>query len=83
MRICLIDIINNPYNNATFIGICIEYGVSSDLTKWKNHYVYATWQSKAWETGKPGMSILNDDSFSRWIIGKSDGLTTIWTPKII
>ena len=56
---------NNPYNNAKFIGICSEYGVSSDLTKWRNHYVYSTWQSKAWETGKPSMSILNENSFSR------------------
>ena len=24
---------NNPYNHEKFIGICIEYGVSNDLTK--------------------------------------------------
>ena len=35
------------------------------------------WQSRAWETGKPGMSYINENSFSRWIIEKSDGLTTL------
>ena len=37
------------------------------------------WQSRAWETGKPGMSYINEDSFSRWIIEKSEGLTTLLT----
>ena len=32
------------------------------------------WQSRAWKTGKPGMSYINENSFSRWIIEKSDGL---------
>ena len=27
---------NNPYNHEKFIGICGEYGVSNDLTKWRN-----------------------------------------------
>ena len=35
------------------------------------------WQSRAWETGKPGMSYINENSFSRWIIQKSDGLTRL------
>ena len=35
---------------------------------------FSTWQSRAWETGKPGMSYINENSFSRWIIEKSDGL---------
>ena len=67
---------------SLYIGICSQYGVSSDLTKWRNHYVYSTLQSKAWETGKPGTSILNENSFSRWIIGKSDGLTRIRLQKL-
>ena len=32
-------------------------------------------QSRAWETGKPGMSYMNINSFSRRIIYKSDGIT--------
>ena len=34
-----------------------------------------TWQSRAWETGWPGMSYINVNSFSRWIIDKLDGIT--------
>ena len=73
---------NNPYNHEKFIGICSEYGVSNDLTKWRNQKYFSTWQSKAWETGKPGMSYINENSFSRWIIEKSDGLTTLGLQKL-
>ena len=73
---------NNPYNHEKFIGICSEYGVSNDLTKWRNRKYFSTWQSRAWETGKPGMSYINENSFSRWIIEKSDGLTTLGLQKI-
>ena len=40
------------------------------------------WQSRDWETGKPGMSYINENSFSRWIIQKLDGLTTLGLQKI-
>ena len=73
---------NNLYNHEKFIGICSEYGVSNDLTKWRNQKYFSTWQSRAWETGKPGMSYINENSFSRWIIEKSDGLTTLGLPKL-
>ena len=73
---------NNPYNHEKFIGICSEYGVSNDLTKWRNQKYFSTWQSRAWETGKPGMSYVNENSFSRWIIEKSDGLTTLGIQKL-
>ena len=73
---------NNPYNHEKFIGICSEYGVSNDLAKWRNQKYFSTWQSRAWETNKPGMSYINENSFSRWIIEKSDGLTTLGLQKI-
>ena len=73
---------NNPYNHEKFIEICSEYGVSNDLTKWRNQKYFSTWQSKAWETSKPGMSYINGNSFSRWIIEKSDGLTTLGLQKL-
>ena len=73
---------NNPYNHEKFIGICSEYGVSNDLTKWRNQKYFSTWQSRAWETSKPGMSYINENSFSRWIIEKSDGLTTLGIQKL-
>ena len=73
---------NNPYNHEKYIHICSEYGVSNDLTKWRNQKYFSTWQSRAWETGKAGMSYLNENSFSRWIIEKSDGLTTLGLQKL-
>ena len=59
-----------------------KYGVSNDLTKWRNQKYFSTWQSRAWETGKPGMSYINENSFSRWIIEKSEGLTTLSIQKL-
>ena len=73
---------NNPYNHEKYIHICSEYGVSNDLTKWRNQKYFSTWQSRAWETGKAGMSYLNENSWSRWIIEKSYGLTTLGLQKI-
>ena len=73
---------NNPYNHEKFIGICSEYGVSNDLTKWRNQKYFSTWQSRGWETNKPGMSYINKNSFSRWIIEKSDGLTMLGLQKL-
>ena len=73
---------NNLYNHEKFIGICSEYGVSDDLTKWRNQKYFSTWQSRAWETNKPGMSCINENSFSRWIIEKSEGLTTLGLQKL-
>ena len=43
---------------------------------------FSTWQSRAWETGKLGMSYINENSFSRWIIEKSDSLTTLGIQKL-
>ena len=73
---------NNPYNHEKFIGICSEYGVSNNLTKWRNQKYFSTWQSRAWETGRPGMSYIDEGSISRWIIEKSDGLTTLGLQKL-
>ena len=73
---------NNLYNHEKFIGISSEYGVSNDLTKWRNQKYFSTWQSRAWETGKPGMSYINENSFSRWIIEKLDGLTMLGLQKL-
>ena len=42
----------------------------------------STWQSRAWETGKPGMSYISENSFSRWIIEKSNGLTMLRLQKL-
>ena len=65
-----------------FIKVCGEYEVSNDLTKWRNQKYFSMWQSRAWETGKPGMSYINENSFPRWVIEKSEGLTTLGLQKI-
>ena len=73
---------NNPYNHEKFIKICGEYRVSNDSTNWRNKKYFSSWQSRAWETGKPGIAYINENSFSRWIIEKSDGLTTLGLQKL-
>ena len=73
---------NNLYNHEKFIKICGEYEASNDLTNWRNQKYFSRWQSRAGETGKPGMSYINENSFSRWIIEKSDGLTTLGLQKL-
>ena len=73
---------NNPHNHEMFIKVCGEYGVSNDLTKWRNQKYFSTWQSRAWESWKPGMLYINENSYSRWIIEKSDGLTTLGLQKL-
>ena len=52
------------------------------MAKWRNQKYFSTWQSRAWETGKLGISYVNENSFSRWIIEKSDGLTTLGLQKL-
>ena len=44
--------------------------------------VFLNMASRAWETGKPGMSYINENSFSRWIIEKSDGFTMLGLQKL-
>ena len=73
---------NNLYNHEMFKKICDKYGVGKDLTKWRNQKYFSTWQSRAWETSKSGMSYINENSFSRWIIEKSDGFNKLGIEKL-
>ena len=65
-----------------FIKICGDYGVRNDLTSWRNQKYFSTWESRAWETGKSGMSHINENSVARCIIEKSDGLTMLGLQKL-
>ena len=67
---------NNPYNHEMFINVCGEYGVSNNLKNWRNQKYFSTWQSRH------GMSNIDGDSFSRWIIEKSDGITMLGLQKL-
>ena len=60
-----------------FMKICSEYRVSNELIKWRNLGYFTTLQSKASETVGHDTSYINDDSFSRLIIEKWDGLTKV------
>ena len=73
---------NNLHNHEMFINVCGEYGVSNDLMKSRNQKYFSTWQSRAWEMGKSGISYINENSFSRWIIEKSEGLTMLGLQKL-
>ena len=73
---------NNPYSHEKFIKIGSDYGIGNNSTKWRNQEYFSMWQSKSWETDKPGMTYTNEDSFSRWIIAKSDDMTTLGLKKI-
>ena len=46
------------FHHEKFMNICCEYGVTNDLTKWRNQKYFSMWQSRDWETGKPDMSYI-------------------------
>ena len=50
--------------------------------KWRNKKYFSTWQGMDWEISKPGMIYIDKNSFSRWIIDKSDGLTKTGLQKL-
>ena len=75
IKICKEYGVNDENEGGDENKVSDEKKYSWDLTKWRNQKYFSTWQSRAWETGKPGMSYINENSFSRWIIEKSDGIT--------
>ena len=74
-KICVEYGVSDKNEDSDANKVSDENEDSCDLTKWRNQKYFSTWQSIAWETGKPGMSYININSFSRWIIDKSDGIT--------
>ena len=38
---------NSLYNHEMFIKVCGEYGVSNNLTKWRNQKYFSMWPSRA------------------------------------
>ena len=40
------------------------------------------WQSRAWETGKPGMSYINENSFFQWVLEGLKVLATLGLQKL-
>ena len=62
------DAHKTDYDKESYREICQDYGVDSDETEWRNEYVFSTHQGGS-------LSPLNQDSWSRWIMPKSQGLT--------
>ena len=62
------DAHKTEYDKEGYREICQDYGVNDDETNWRNEYVFSTDQGGS-------LTGLNQDSWSRWIMPKSQGLT--------
>lgn len=73
----------NQYSREKYIKLCHIYNVPNVFTEWRNEYYFSSHQSKRPEYGNtPGYSYIDDNSWSRWIIERSEGLTTIGIEKV-
>ena len=67
---------DNPFSHKEFLTLCNEYNVSSDPMKYRGQYFASSYQQKRKNYHSPGLSYFTNDSMTRWIIEKSNGLTT-------
>ena len=74
--------LNNPFSMEAFRSITSQYGLSSDETVWKSQYFFSSYQSQRKHYGAPGLAYFDENSWSRWIIETSDGLTRIGIEKL-
>ena len=74
--------LNNQWSTEAFHSITSQYGLSSDETAWKNQYFFTSYQSQRRDFETPGVALFDENSWSRWIIEKSDGLTRIGIEKL-
>ena len=56
------------YDDEVYADICTDYGVDPASTNWRNQYIFSTYQGSQ-------LKVTDADSWSRWIISKSSGLT--------
>ena len=82
VKICVEYGVSDENEDSDENRVSDEKRIICDLTKWRNQRYFSTWQSRTWETGRPGMSYININSFSRWIIERSDGITKSSIKKI-
>ena len=68
VKICVEYGVSDENEDSDENRVSDEKKIICDLTKWRNQRYFSTWQSRAWEMGKQGMSHININSFSRWII---------------
>ena len=63
----------NLYSGEKFLKLCNDYGVSNDLTKYRNEGFYRTYQqNRGWPN-----DYINDNSMTHWIIEKSQGFMKV------
>ena len=82
VKICVEYGVSDENEDSDENRVSDEKKIICDLTKWRNQRYFSTWKSRAWETGRPGMSYIDINSFSRWIIERSDGITKSGIEKI-
>ena len=68
--------LNNPFNRNKFFSILSAYGIADHSGRlWENQYIFSTHQGG-------GMRYIDKDSWSRWIMSKSNGLTRVGMSKL-
>ena len=72
------DKINNPWQKASYYTLCREFNVTSDY-KWTNEY-FST--SGGQGTDGEMRFLLDNDSYTRWVINTSQGLTSFGLKKL-
>ena len=66
---------NNPYNKEEFLKICHEYGVDFNPMKYREQSFFSSYQRKRTGYPGPGFSYFTNDSMTRSIVERSQGLT--------
>ena len=69
------DKFNNRYDKTRYNKLIAEYRLSSDQTIWRNQFFFSSYQGNK-------LAYLNESSWARWIIPKSEGLTQIGIKKL-
>ena len=66
---------NNRYDQTRYNKISAEFHLNSDQSIWRNQYFFSTYQGSE-------LVYLDQNSWSRWILDKSKGLTRIGVNKL-
>ena len=70
------DKYNNRYDETRYNRLVAEYNLSTiDQSIWRNQYIFSSYQGSK-------LAYLDQNSWSRWIIEKSQGLTRIGINKL-
>ena len=70
----------NQYNHQKFDYLSSFFGVESQDLTWNQFY--SSYQSKRRYYATPGLEYFDENSWSRWILEKSEGLTRVGIEKL-